>query len=113
MARMKRAHFEINYAIRTGKITRPNICEKCGCTCVPRGHHPDYRKPLYVQWLCRSCHSRLHNTPAVLVKRRERVLHQSVQDVPIDKRAAVLEYLADTRPQKILGRWLEQFEVKK
>jgi hypothetical protein len=28
--------------------------------CNPIAHHSDYSKPLDIEWLCNSCHERLH-----------------------------------------------------
>jgi hypothetical protein len=51
-------------ALRTGAVTRRDRCERCGRSSDgPRNslhgveaHHPDYAKPLDVQWLCHWCH---------------------------------------------------------
>ena len=32
---------------------------KCG-SMFSQMHHPDYDKPLFVQWLCRKCHMDEH-----------------------------------------------------
>ncbi len=58
-----RAHYLLNRAVDTGKIKRPESCEKCGGKSPDRnldGHHRDYSKPLSVQWLCRACHMKAH-----------------------------------------------------
>lgn len=54
------AHIILGSAIRSGKITKPNICEKCRIGCSPHGHHYDYTKPLDVIWLCAKCHTVEH-----------------------------------------------------
>lgn len=55
----KRCRRIVNAARRNGTFPqRPGACEQCG-SCV-QGHHPDYHKPLDVQWLCRSCHGKVH-----------------------------------------------------
>jgi len=54
-----RAQHRIFYAIRRGKISRPNICEQCGKQGYTRAHHDDYLQPLKVRWLCGRCHSLL------------------------------------------------------
>ena len=44
-------------AIAGGKITRPNACSGCGKVDIkPDGHHPNYRDPYSVIWLCKKCH---------------------------------------------------------
>lgn len=48
----------LNYAVKTGKLVR-QPCEVCGKVRTD-GHHPDYNKPLSVQWLCRKHHLELH-----------------------------------------------------
>lgn len=60
----KLAYSRLNNAIDSGKVVRPETCEKCGRR--PKrdrlgrsrieGHHHDYAKPLDVEWLCDSCH---------------------------------------------------------
>jgi ribosomal protein S27AE len=46
----------VYYAIKTGKLVRPNKCSSCGKECRPEAHHQDYKKPLMVVWLCIKCH---------------------------------------------------------
>ena len=50
----------LKYAIAAGKIRRSVFCENCGLPAKTEGHHPDYNKPLEVEWLCRLCHIKLH-----------------------------------------------------
>jgi len=38
-------------AIARGGLVRPNNCEWCGKKTKPQAHHPDYLKPLDVEWL--------------------------------------------------------------
>lgn len=56
-----RARTEVKRAIKIGKLIRPAACERCDS---PRGrieaHHPDYSKPLMVEWLCKGCHHAEH-----------------------------------------------------
>lgn len=42
---------------RRGKLS-PQPCRECGG--AAEMHHPDYSKPLEVEWLCRTCHLALH-----------------------------------------------------
>jgi hypothetical protein len=41
-----------------GKL-RQKPCRHCGDANSER-HHPDYSRPLFVIWLCRPCHLKLH-----------------------------------------------------
>lgn len=47
-------------AIEDGKLIK-GPCEVCGTTKNIETHHPDYYKPLKVNWLCKSDHSAWHN----------------------------------------------------
>jgi hypothetical protein len=60
-----RAHANLFYAVKTGKVKKPKSCQRCG-KIPPRakdgrsklqGHHPDHSKPLEVVWLCSFCHA--------------------------------------------------------
>ena len=46
-------------AMQSGELIR-QPCVKCGAL-KAEAHHPDYSKPLDVQWLCRPCHDREHH----------------------------------------------------
>jgi hypothetical protein len=46
-------------AILLGKIRRPDRCEACGELAKVEGHHEDYTRPFWVEWLCRECHAGL------------------------------------------------------
>jgi len=48
------------FAIKMGKLIRPNNCSKCNIECKPEAHHPDYENHLYVKWLCKQCHVNFH-----------------------------------------------------
>lgn len=50
----------IGGALRAGRITVPDNCEKCAGTAKLDGHHDDYSLPLLVRWLCRKCHKAWH-----------------------------------------------------
>ena len=49
-----RARAKINNALRSGQIKK-SPCEICGIEKV-EAHHPDYRSPLKIRWLCRKHH---------------------------------------------------------
>lgn len=53
----RRAQTRSNRAQARGELIKPVACEACGATDVAlEKHHPDYSRPLYVQWLCKKCH---------------------------------------------------------
>lgn len=54
-------------AVRRGELVK-QPCEKCGDKA--QAHHPDYSKPLEVQWLCREHHMEAHGK-GVLVSKQE------------------------------------------
>jgi hypothetical protein len=60
----------LNCAIRNGGLVAPCKCEICGQNKKVEAHHPDYSKPLDVQWLCDSCHKKVH----VEIREKERKL---------------------------------------
>ena len=55
-----RARDAVHRAVRAGRLTRPNTCERCDASGPVHGHHGDYSKPLAVQWLCSICHALAH-----------------------------------------------------
>lgn len=55
-----RARIKLREAVRTGRLTRPCLCQFCGGTGPIEAHHRDYNEPLHVQWLCRPCHHGEH-----------------------------------------------------
>lgn len=64
------AHKELAKALRKGTV-RPSPCVmqgEAGHVCHPRleAHHPDYRFPLAVLWVCRNLHDVIHHTPETL-----------------------------------------------
>lgn len=56
----QKARRKLRYAIESGKIIRPNQCNRCNNTYRIEGHHTDYSKPLEVLWLCKHCHMDIH-----------------------------------------------------
>lgn len=50
----------VNRAIKNGKIKRPSICHACLRKCKPNAHHSDYNRLFLIQWLCGSCHQKIH-----------------------------------------------------
>ncbi|HTE59686.1 MAG TPA: sigma factor-like helix-turn-helix DNA-binding protein [Solirubrobacteraceae bacterium] len=54
------ARAKFHHALLNGQIRRATRCERCGREGYVDGHHHDYSKPLYVEWLCRNCHTTHH-----------------------------------------------------
>lgn len=50
------ARIETRKAIRNGIIQRKDACEVCSSQKNVEIHHPDYSKPLEVQFLCKKHH---------------------------------------------------------
>jgi len=55
----KRAQWAVFYAVKTGRLIKPDECSRCGRTGRIEGHHFDYSRPLDVEWLCTRCHGRV------------------------------------------------------
>jgi len=53
------AHDAVYRAIKRGEIIPKEKCEVCKSKFKIEAHHPDYRKPLSVIWLCKYCHEKL------------------------------------------------------
>lgn len=56
----QQARQQLGQAVRSGQLRRPSRCEQCGKKTFVDGHHHDYSRPLYVEWLCRHCHMAIH-----------------------------------------------------
>jgi|SRR6267142_4698327 len=55
------AHHTAYRAVKNGLLHRVVTCESCGVVpSVIHKHHPDYTKPLEVDWLCPLCHGKRH-----------------------------------------------------
>lgn len=52
------AHKKLRWALISGKLIKPELCARCSKPGRIEGHHPDYSKPLEVEWLCKSCHTK-------------------------------------------------------
>ena len=56
----QQAYWKVKYALKTGKLKRPDTCSMCSERKKIEGHHYDYNKPLDVTWVCRQCHATIH-----------------------------------------------------
>lgn len=68
-ARMRAKHPEkyaarqaVLVAVRSGRLV-PRPCQRCRSGNA-QAHHPDYSKPLEVEWLCQPCHRSEHRRQA-------------------------------------------------
>ena len=50
----------VEYRIKYYEISIPKECPNCGLRKNISAHHPNYYKPDEIQWLCYSCHQRVH-----------------------------------------------------
>jgi len=51
----------LRYAIKIGKVIRPEICPKCGRKAKIQAHHVNYEHFMNFVFLCASCHKKEHN----------------------------------------------------
>lgn len=49
------------YALKIGKIKKPEVCENCSLEGRLEMHHKSYYEPLKIRWLCGRCHRRFEN----------------------------------------------------
>ena len=56
-----RARMAVSNAIRAGRLVRQS-CQECGAKA--QAHHTDYRRPLFVKWLCFKHHRAVHGQEA-------------------------------------------------
>ena len=55
------ARSRVKRAIKDGVLKRPARCSWCGRrNCRIVAHHEQYERPLEVEWICDTCHNRLH-----------------------------------------------------
>jgi hypothetical protein len=63
-----KARNAVYYAVRTGKLIRPDHCSKCSKECKPHGHHyRGYEYKLDIIWLCETCHHLEHLLPPATI----------------------------------------------
>lgn len=55
-----RARHVLHAAEDRGEVLRPDSCSRCGVEARIEAHHPDYSRPLDVEWLCVECHRIAH-----------------------------------------------------
>lgn len=55
-----KARMVLNNALQRGIIKKQKKCSICGKSGRIHGHHPDYRRPLEVTWLCPIDHKAVH-----------------------------------------------------
>lgn len=53
-------HAAVARAVKSGRLIKPDRCEKCDEIRRLYAHHDDYTKPLDVRWLCQECHAEEH-----------------------------------------------------
>lgn len=62
----RRARGRVYNALKAGKLSKPNECERCDIVAKLYSHHEDYTKPLEVEWLCGECHHGGHSELGVV-----------------------------------------------
>lgn len=51
------ARYAACLAERLGLIDRPSVCQACFHFRPLDRHHPDYSRPIHVEFLCKDCHA--------------------------------------------------------
>ena len=51
-----KARRKLHNAVSNGDIIKPTYCDNCEQPGEVVAHHPDYTKPLAVEWVCVDCH---------------------------------------------------------
>lgn len=51
---------QVQRAIKKGVIVKPKTCCICGDETKLYAHHPNYKEPLNVIFVCQSCHKKIH-----------------------------------------------------
>ena len=57
------------YGVEIGLIRKVTICSLCSGKGPLDKHHPDYKKPLKIVWLCRQCHSDVHKELRAMIRK--------------------------------------------
>jgi hypothetical protein len=79
-----KAQQAVQYALKTGKLTKPDRCQNLDCQKQGKveAAHEDYSQPLLVKWLCTSCHRKWDRmqpkggtveTPAPVIQFKDRI----------------------------------------
>ena len=56
-----KARVSVRIALKNGVLLKPSICSNCSMEGYVEAHHPNYKKPLEVVWLCKKCHENTHH----------------------------------------------------
>lgn len=73
------ARRKVGNLIKSGKLLRNPYCLRCFRKCFADAHHPDYSKPLLIEWLCHECHDKEHyKTRYDLVQKRRKIFDPCV-----------------------------------
>lgn len=60
------ARARLAYAVKIGKIEKPDKCSICESKTKIEAHHPDYKKPLEIIWVCFQCHREKYHERMVI-----------------------------------------------
>ena len=84
-------------------MKKPEVCEKCGKKFPSykiHAHHPNYKEPLLIEWLCFKCHAGVHS----FLRWMERNYQWLVfcKEAGLDPNDGLLPYLGkNKRPTKL------------
>jgi hypothetical protein len=74
-------HAIYDFALRRGLIVPAKWCERCGGKSGIVGHHPDYARPVDVEWLCLACHAVVHHKPLLSEYHRQKIFSPESPDI--------------------------------
>ena len=79
------ANMRVFHALESGRLIKPEKCEKCGQSKPLQGHHHrgySEKHQLDVSWLCEECHQRAHHPVPYVRTRNGRGLDVITTDHP-------------------------------
>lgn len=88
-ATQKASRFKVWRALQSGKLVRPDHCQRCNEVNKPtldgrsylQAHHKDANKPLEVEWVCPRCHARLDPKKHGVTHPRARLTESDVKKI--------------------------------
>jgi ribosome-binding protein aMBF1 (putative translation factor) len=97
---------------RSGILQRKEACERCGSNSAIERHHPDYNKPLHIQWLCRACHGFAHGNWIAKTRTRQWMAQIRSGKQLIQKQRTEARLQDNINHRLLIGHCLKTFRRK-